>query len=319
MNKIPVGVSQCLLGEKVRYDGGHKHNRYLTEVLANYFDYKSVCPEVAIGLGIPRKPIRLVFKDGDTRVVGVDNPELDVTDALKEQAEMVAQQMPDICGYVFMQNSPSCGVFGMKRYRDNGYPQDSKGRGAYAERLIELMPFLPVEEAGRLNDAGLRENFITRVFAFNDWKQSVEGEPSAKKLLDFYSRYKYQVMAHHMPSYYAIGRFLANMRERDLQTSCDTFFKLFMQALSHQATRKGNTNVLMHLRGYLKKDISGIEKQELSHLIESYHSGLVPLVVPLTLLKHHLLKLDNPYLKTQTFWSPHPENLGLRNHIVANI
>lgn len=317
MNKIAVGVSQCLLGEKVRYDGGHKHNRYMTEILTEYFEFRPQCPEVAIGLGIPRKPIRLVVIDGDTRVRGVDNPELDVTDALKEQADLVAQQMPDISGYIFMQNSPSCGVFGMKRYRENGYSQDSKGRGAYAERLLQLMPWLPVEEAGRLNDAGLRENFITRVFALDDWKKSVASAPSAKKLLDFYSRYKYQVMAHHVPSYYAIGRYLANMRERDLQTSCDEFFKMFMQALSHQATRKGNTNAMMHLRGYLKKDISGIEKQELSHLIESYHAGLVPMVVPLTLLKHHLLKLDNPYLKTQTFWSPHPEKLGLRNHIVA--
>lgn len=316
MNKIHLGVSQCLLGDNVRYDGGHKHNRYLTEVLSEFFEFKPQCPEVAIGLGIPRKPIRLVYTQGETRVLGVNNPELDVTDALKQQAEIVADQMPDICGYIFMQNSPSCGVFGMKRYRDNGYPQDSKGRGAYAERLMELMPWLPVEEAGRLNDAGLRENFITRVVAFHDWKQSVASNPSAKKLLDFYSRYKYQIMAHHVVGYYAIGRYLANMRERDLQTSCDEFFKMFMESLSHLATRKGNTNVMMHLRGYLKKNIAAIEKQELSQLIESYRAGLVPLVVPLTLLKHHLLKLDNPYLKTQTFWSPYPEKLGLRNHIV---
>jgi len=319
MNKIPVGVSQCLLGDGVRFDGGHKHNRYLTEVLADYFQFMGVCPEVAIGLGVPRKPIRLVYKDGDTRVLGIQNPDLDVTDPLKQQADIIAEQMPDICGYVFMQNSPSCGVFGMKRYRENGFPQDSKGRGAYAERLMELMPLLPVEEAGRLNDAGLRDNFITRVFAFYDWKQSVESEPSAKKLLDFYSRYKYQVMAHHVPSYYAIGRFLSNMRERDLKTSCQEFLTLFMAALGHLATRKGNTNALMHLRGYLKKDISAMDKHELSNLIESYRLGMVPLVVPLTLLKHHLLKLEDPYLKKQTFWAPHPEKLGLRNHIVANV
>jgi uncharacterized protein YbgA (DUF1722 family)/uncharacterized protein YbbK (DUF523 family) len=318
MDKIPVGVSQCLLGEKVRYDGGHKHNAYLTEVLADYFHFMPQCPEVAIGLGVPRKPIRLVYQDGKTQVLGIENPELNVTDALHHQAEIVAQQLPDICGYVFIKNSPSCGVFGVKRYQANGHPQDTKGRGAYAARLMELMPLLPVEEAGRLNDVGLRENFITRVFAFYDWKKSVALEPSAKKLLDFYSRYKYQVMAHHVSSYYSIGRFLANMRERDLQTSCDEFCRLFMQALSHTASRKGNTNVLMHLRGYLKQNISSMDKQELSQLIESYRLGRVPLIVPLTLLKHHLLKLDNPYLKTQTFWSPYPEALGLRNHIHVN-
>ena len=316
MSKIPLGVSQCLLGEQVRYDGGHKRNRFLTDVLSHYVEYRPVCPEVAIGLGIPRKPIRLVATDGETRVRGIDNPEMDVTDALSAHAEVAVGQLGDICGYVFMQNSPSCGVFGMKRYGNNGFPLDSKGRGAYAKRLMELMPLLPVEEAGRLHDAGLRDNFIARVFAYHDWKTQVEPNPTAKKLIEFYSRYKYQVMAHHVPSYFAIGKYLANLASRDITTSCAEFFNLFMTALSHHAGRKGNANVMMHLRGYLKQILKPYEKQELSQLIDAYRNGFVPLVVPLTLLKHHLLKLDNPYLKSQTFWSPHPDNLGLRNHIV---
>lgn len=318
MIKIPVGVSQCLLGEQVRFDGGHKRSRYLTDVLSNFIEFRPVCPEVAIGLGIPRKPIRLMVIGDETRVVGVANPELDVTDALVAQAELAVAQMPDICGYVFMQNSPSCGVYGMKRYRTNGYTMDAKGRGAYAKRFMELMPHLPVEEAGRLNDAGLRDNFLTRVFAFHDFKKHLAHEPTAKKLINFYSRYKYQVMAHHVPSYFEIGRFLSNLAGRDIQASCDHFFQLFMAALSHHATRKGNTNAMMHLRGYLKEILSTQDKQELSQLIDSYKAGMVPLVVPLTLLKHHLLKLENPYLKSQTFWSPHPEQLGLRNHIIEN-
>jgi uncharacterized protein YbgA (DUF1722 family)/uncharacterized protein YbbK (DUF523 family) len=315
MNKIPLGVSQCLLGEQVRFDGGHKRNTYLMDELAQYVEYRSHCPEVAIGLGIPRKPIRLIVTDGSTRVRGVADTTLDVTDKLVEYAEQAAAQLGDICGYVFMQNSPSCGVFGMKRYRENGYSMDAKGRGAYAQRLMELMPLLPVEEAGRLNDAGLRDNFLTRVFALYDWRQKVAPDPSAKKLIEFYSRYKYQVMAHHVPSYFAIGKFLANLAGRNIDDSCAEFLRMFMTALTHLAGRKGNTNAMMHLRGYLKLQISSQEKQELSHLIESYQAGLVPLVVPLTLLKHHLLKLDNPYLKSRTFWSPHPERLGLRNHI----
>lgn len=315
MNKIPLGVSQCLLGEQVRYDGGHKHNRYLTEVLSEYFEFRAVCPEVAIGLGIPRKPIRLVVTNSETRVQGNDNPDLDVTDDLVEQAEIAVAQMPDICGYVFMQKSPSCGVFGMKRYTADGYTLDSNGRGAYAKRLMELMPLLPVEEAGRLNDAGLRDNFITRVYAYHDFKNRVAAAPTAKKLIEFYSRYKYQVMAHHVPSYFSIGRFLANLSGRDIDECSQEFFRLFMTALSHHATRKGNTNAIMHLRGYLKTHLNTQEKQELSQLIDSYREGIVPLVVPLTLLKHHLLKLDNPYLASQTFWAPHPERLGLRNHI----
>ncbi|WP_049629997.1 DUF523 and DUF1722 domain-containing protein [Cellvibrio sp. pealriver] len=318
MGKIPVGVSQCLLGEKVRFDGGHKRSRYLTDVLGDYMEFRPVCPEVAIGLGIPRKPIRLVVIGDETRVRGVENPDLDVTDALVAQAEAAAQQMPDICGYVFMQNSPSCGAYGMKRYRTNGYSMDNKGRGAYAKRFMELMPLLPVEEAGRLNDAGLRDNFLARVFAYHDFKTHVAPAPTAKKLIEFYSRYKYQVMAHHVPSYFSIGRYLSNLAGRDIHASSEEFFRLFMEALSHHATRKGNTNAMMHLRGYLKEVISTVEKQELSQLIDSYKAGLVPLVVPLTLLKHHLLKLDNPYLKSQTFWSPHPERLGLRNHIIES-
>lgn len=318
MDKIPVGVSQCLLGDPVRFDGSHKHNHYLTDVLGEYFQFRPVCPEVAIGLGIPRKPIRLVVAGNETRVRGVVNQDLDVTDALVEQAEAAVEKMPDICGYVFMQKSPSCGAFGMKRYLPNGFPADNNGRGAYAKRLMELMPLLPVEEAGRLNDAGLRDNFLTRVFAYHDFQTQVAAAPTAKKLIDFYSRYKYQVMAHHVPSYFSIGRYLSNLSERDLQISCAEFFRLFMTALSHHATRKGNTNAIMHLRGYLKEHLNSRDKHELSQLIDSYKAGLVPLVVPLTLLKHHLLKLDNPYLKSQTFWSPHPERLGLRNHIVEN-
>ena len=318
MDKIALGVSQCLLGEQVRFDGGHKHNHYLTDVLSEYFEFRGVCPEVAIGLGIPRKPIRLVIVGDETRVRGIANPEQDVTDALIDQADLALEKMPDICGYIFMQKSPSCGAFGMKRYLANGYSIDSKGRGAYAQRVMELMPLLPVEEAGRLNDAGLRDNFLTRVFAYHDFKTTVADAPTAKKLIEFYSRYKYQVMAHHVPSYFSIGRYLSNLSGRDISISSNEFFRLFMEALAHHATRKGNTNAIMHLRGYLKDRLNTQEKHELSQLIDSYRTGIVPLVVPLTLLKHHLLKLDNPYLKSQTFWSPHPERLGLRNHIIEN-
>ncbi|WP_039913567.1 YbgA family protein [Cellvibrio mixtus] len=318
MAKIPLGISQCLMGEKVRYDGSHKRNRYLMDVLAEVVEFHPVCPEVAIGLGIPRKPIRLVIKDGETRVRGIENPDLDVTGALAAHAEKVVQQMPDICGYVFIQNSPSCGVFGVKRYLPNGNSIDREGRGAYAKRIMELMPLLPVEEAGRLNDAGLRENFLARVFAYYDFKTHIAPEPTAKKLIEFYSRYKYQVMAHHVPSYFAIGRYLSNLAARDIHKSSEEFFQLFMEALTHHATRKGNTNAMMHLRGYLKAILDTQDKQELSQLIDSYKAGHVPLVVPLTLLKHHLIKLDNPYLKSQTFWSPHPEYLGLRNHIIED-
>lgn len=319
MNKISIGVSQCLLGEPVRFDGGHKHDRYLTEVLADYMEFYPMCPEVAIGLGVPRKPIRIVATDKGARVRGVADPKLDVTDELAAQADIAAATLPDMCGYIFMQNSPSCGVFATKRYGENGHPLDSNGRGAYAKRLMELMPLLPVEEAGRLSDPGLRDNFITRVYAFHDWKLSVAAAPSAKSLIAFYSRYKYQVMAHHLPSYVGIGQYLSDLSNCDIDKVCEGFIGLFMDALSHIATRNGSTNTMMHLRGYLRGQLSTAENDELSHLINAYQHGEVPLVVPLTLLKHHLLKIDNPYLEQQTFWSPHPEKLGLRNLIVNNL
>lgn len=316
MNKIPVGVSDCLLGAPVRFDGGHKRNRYLTDVLSEYLEFKPACPELAIGLGVPRKPIRLIVTDGQDRIRGIENPDLDVTDALTEQAELVAVNMSDICGYIFMQNSPSCAAFSLKRYGENGYSIDTQGQGAYAKRLMQLMPLVPVEEAGRLNDPALRENFITRVFALHDWRETMAAEPSAKKLIDFYSRYKYQVMAHHLPSYTAIGKFLANLSNRPIQEVCDQFIGLLMTALTHRASRKGNVNTLMHLRGYLKLHIDKQDKNELSQLIESYAKGLTPLVVPLTLLKHHLMTLGNPYLENQVYWQPHPAALGLRNFIM---
>jgi uncharacterized protein YbgA (DUF1722 family)/uncharacterized protein YbbK (DUF523 family) len=318
MKKIPLGISQCLLGEPVRFDGGHKRNTYLTDVLSKYVEFQPVCPELAIGLGVPRKPIRLIVTDGQERICGVENPNFDVTDALVAEAEQAVTRMPEICGYVFMQNSPSCGVYGLKRYGSNGYSIDSKGRGAYAKRFMELMPLIPVEEAGRLNDVGLRENFITRIFALSDWRQNLQENPTARKIIDFYSRYKYQVMAHHIPSYFAIGKFLANLSARPIDEINREFIQLLMTALEHQATRKGNTNAMMHLRGYLKTHISKLEKEELSHLIESYSKGMVPIVVPLTLLKHHLMTLDNAYLKNQTFWLPYPDELGLRNNVLAH-
>jgi uncharacterized protein YbgA (DUF1722 family) len=267
-------------------------------------------------MGTPRKPIRVIVSDNQERIRGVTNSDVDVTDALVAVADTTALALTDICGYVFTQNSPSCGVFSVKRYSAEGSLIDNKGRGAFAKRFMQLMPLVPVEEAGRLTDAGLRENFITRVFALHDWRQVVAPAPTAKKIIEFYSRYKYQVMAHHVPSYFLIGKYLANLANKPIEETAHEFIRLLMLALSYQTSRKSNTNALMHLRGYLKLHINKQEKEELSQSIESYTQGFVPLVVPLTLLKHHLLTLNNPYLSQQTFWAPHPAELGLRNFVL---
>lgn len=316
MIKIPIGISTCLLGENVRYDGGHKRNVFILEVLSNYFDYKSICPEVAIGLGVPRKPIRLIYSGQEIRVHSENLALVDITEALEKQADLAIANLPDICGYVFMQNSPSCGAFGVKRYDALGEFLDKKGRGVYAGRVMDRLPLLPVEEAGRLNDPGLRDNFMTRVFAYADWKKNIEYQITAQRLLEFYSRYKYQVMAHHVPSYFDIGRLLANLSSKNIQEISADFFSRFMGALAHPTTRKSNINAMMHLRGYLKSFLTKGDQQELNQVIESYRKGYVPLIAPLTLLKHHLMKSENVYLKRQSFWDPYPEGLGLRNFVI---
>lgn len=311
MAKIPVGVSECLLGEPVRYDGGHKRHAYLTNILSEYLNFQPVCPEVAIGLGIPRQPIRLIVTDSGVRVRGAKDAELDVTEDLASQAQQVAQTMPHLCGYIFMQKSPSCGLHGMKRYRPDGSFRDAQGQGAYAAKLTELMPWLPVEEARSLDDPERRNNFLIRVFTLYDWQQTVAFDPTPERLIAFYSRYKYQVMAHHLASYGAIGRLLADLSQRDLHDICADFLMLLMNALSHVVTRNGNTNTLMHLRGYLRRKLSPQESDEVTRLIDAYHQGDVPLAAPLKVMRQHMTKVADPYLHKQTFWEPYPEHLAL--------
>lgn len=316
--KIPVGISACLMGDSVRFNGGHKRSRFCTDVLSEYFDFRSTCPEVAIGMGTPREPIRLVSensKDDRIRAVGVDTPELDVTDKLTEHAVKVSGESQALCGFIFMQKSPSCGVFGVKRYLPNGYSEGTTS-GIFAKEFARLNPLLPIEEAGRLNDAALRENFLVRVFAYRDWQLFRQQEVTAARLIDFHSRYKYLVMAHSLSYYKELGRLLANLSS-DVEAIADSYFAKLMAALAKPASRKMHTNTLMHLQGYLKELISTEDKQELAKLILEYHDGIVPLVVPLTLLKHHLNHFEdaNAYARQQVYLDPHPYKLGLRNHV----
>ena len=195
-DKIKVGISSCLLGQEVRYNGGHKHSALCTRELSRYFEFVDSCPEVSVGLGVPRKPIRLVGEPSQPRAVGVDDPNTDVTDALREYGEHRVEELDDLCGYIFIKGSPSCGLFRVKVYNEKGFPQEEMGRGIFARVLTDHNPLLPVEEAGRLQDAVLRENFITRVFAYSNWQKLKAGGLTASGLIDFHSRYKYTLMAH---------------------------------------------------------------------------------------------------------------------------
>lgn len=315
MSRPKIAISACLMGAEVRFNGGHKESRLCSRTLAEHFEFVPLCPEVAIGMGIPREPIRLVGDPQSPQAVGTVNPSINVTAPLAEYGEKMAGELNDICGYIFMQQSPSCGLERVKVYHDNGAPVNGGGRGIYAQAFCARHPDLPVEEAGRLNDPVLRENFITRVLAYSAWQQVLAQGLSRRVLTEFHSRYKYQLMAHNPLQYKALGKLLGNMAQSDPAELGPRYFSELMAALKKCATRGTHSNVLQHITGYLKQAISAEDKQEMVHVIGQYRLGIVPLVVPLTLLKHHFRQHPNPYIAQQVYLQPHPENLSLRNLI----
>ncbi|WP_420598945.1 YbgA family protein [Neptuniibacter sp.] len=312
---IPVGISSCLLGNKVRYDGGHKRSKYCLNVLSECFDLTPFCPEVAIGLSTPREPIRLVGSADSPRVVGVKNPDLDVTDQLIAYANTVSENQKSLCGYILMKGSPSCGMERVKVYHENGMPNEA-GSGAYAAQIMRNNPALPVEEDARLNDPVLRENFITRVFVYSSWQDEVMQSPSLHEVIQFHSRHKYQLMAHSYEGYKQLGRYLADEApKKELDEVLLEYILALMTHLKNRASRKSHTNTLMHIMGYLKRDVDADTKQDLLEAIEQYRSSQVHLVVPLTLLKHYLKRHGSEYIQSQAYLDPYPHELGLRNYI----
>lgn len=314
--KPRIAISACLLGENVRFNGGHKQSPLCSQALADYFDFVPLCPEVAIGLGVPREPIRLVGDPQQPQAVGTVHRDLNVTGALDAYGQDMAAEHTDLCGYIFMQKSPSCGLERVKVYRDNGTPVDGGGRGIYAQAFCARHPNLPVEEDGRLHDPVLRENFLTRVFVYATWQQLLVEGLTRHRLLAFHSRYKYLLMAHSPAHYKSLGNLLGSMGKGcDLQALAADYFSKLMSALKKCATRGTHSNVLQHISGYLKQVISAEDKQEIQTLIGQYRHGIVPLVVPLTLLKHHFRQHPDRYIAQQAYLQPHPENLSLRNAI----
>jgi len=312
--KISVGISSCLMGEEVRFDGGHKLDNYITGTLADYFDFIPVCPEVAIGLPIPRPPIRLVRQDDGIHVVGVKDPSVDVTDKLHAYGRKIARQLSGISGFILKRASPSCGMERVKVYAPDGCSID-KASGAFAEELMKAQPLLPVEEEGRLGDPGLRENFIMRVFVYHRWQKLLHSRLSAKKLIDFHANHKYLVMAHNQTAYQRMGQLVANAGKENLTVLAQTYLDEMMTALRRPATPRQHVNVLHHLLGYLKNQLDSEDKAEMVEVIEQYRKGIVPLIVPITLLKHHYRRHPNEYIERQVYLTPHPHELMLRNMI----
>tara|TARA_R110000824_G_scaffold336_1_gene1740 strand:- start:159708 stop:160655 length:948 start_codon:yes stop_codon:yes gene_type:complete len=315
LNKIAIGISSCLLGEEVRYNGGHKLSRLCVNTLSNYFDYKPLCPEVGIGLGIPRKPIHLIGDASKPRAVNVDDESIDVTEKLSHFAEQALPELTKLCGYIFIKGSPSCGLFKVKVYQKGNPSPEYSGRGIFAQAVTSAMPLLPVEEAGRLTDPVLRENFIARVYAYHRWQNLQEKGLTSSGILDFHASYKYCLMAHAPQTYTKLGQLLADAGTYSAEKLGQLYIVELMQALSKKANRKSNTNVLMHLQGYLKKQLQAREKAKLVEVIEQYRKGIVPLVVPVTLLQHHFNNHPNDYISKQAFFDPYPQELSLRNAI----
>ena len=314
--RIPVGVSGCLLGQAVRYDGGHKHDRYLTGVLGRYFEYVAWCPEALAGLGVPRPPIRLAGDPGAPRAVRVADASVDVTDALLAAARRATPDMGGLCGYVFKRGSPSCG---MERVKVYGAPGKSPrmGQGLFAHAVMQAHPLLPCEEEGRLNDAPLRESFVERVFAYDRWRRTMAQGYTPGRLVAFHTRHKLLLLSHSEAHYRAAGRLVADAgrRDRDREQLAREYLATFMEGMRRRATRRRHTNVLQHLAGYLKRTIDEGDRRSLAGIIEEYRTGAVPLVVPIRFLRHHFRRSPDRYVEMQHYLEPYPDDLGLRNHL----
>ena len=313
--KIPVGISQCAMGDPVRYNAGHKHSKVCTQLLARCFKYVPLCPEVAIGLGVPRDPIRLVKSnpkpDAEVRVIGVVDKTLDVTQPLIDYADSVVPELESVRGYILMQNSPSCGLRGVRRYLPNGHGIDSEGVGMFAQRLRERFPHLPMEEVGRLNNSELRENFLTRVFAYDAWFRYVESDPRPGRIIEFFTAYKYLLLAHHQQKTRDLGQLIANAKAMTPEQLAFEVRGGIMDILSHSASRKDRTNALMHVQGHLKGYLSKEEKAELTLLIDEYRRGLKPVSAVLTLLRHYLPRTPHQFIHSQLLLAAEPAEMGL--------
>lgn len=312
--RLRLGVSACLLGQTVRYDGGHKRDGFVADVLAEHFELVPTCPEVAIGLGVPRAPIRLVQTATGIRVRGVRDADLDVTDALDAESARVHRAEPDLCGYVLKKNSPSCGLERVKTYTEAGMPH-GRAPGAFAVGLVARAPLLPMEEEGRLNDPTLRENFIERVFAYARWRALTAAGASGADLVDFHARHKYQLLAHNQAAYRRLGQLVAGAGRRPADDLLAQYGAQFMAALGRHASIGSHVNVLQHLAGHLKDRLDDADRAELHEAIAAYQQRRAPRLVPLTLLRHHLRRLPRPWAAAQTYLNPDPREQMLLNHV----
>ena len=312
---IRIGISSCLLGEKVRYDRGHKLDHFLRDTLGQYVEYVPVCPEVECGLPVPREAMRLVGSAESPRLVTV-RTQRDLTEQMQQWAELrvVELEKEGLCGFVFKSGSPSSGMAKVKVYTESGIPRKI-GVGMFAGKFMEHFPLLPVEDEGRLHDAVLRERFIESIFVYARWRDTLALKPFLRGLVRFHTEHKLLLMSHSLKHLSLMGKLVARSRQLSAGTLVNDYQRLLAQALRLTATKRKNTNVLQHVMGYFKKDLAADEKQELLEVIQRYYDGNLPLIVPVTLLNHYVRKFNQPYLQGQWYLHPHPIELQLRNHV----
>jgi uncharacterized protein YbgA (DUF1722 family)/uncharacterized protein YbbK (DUF523 family) len=313
--KIRLGVSSCLLGEKVRFDGGHKRDRFLTETLSRFVEFVPVCPEVEMGLPTPRETLRLVGEPESQRLVFSKSGE-DITERMMAWANkrVVDLEEKELCGFIFKSKSPSSGMERVKLYDRNGVP-NKQGVGLFARAFMERFPLLPVEEDGRLHDPGLRENFIETIFTLKRWREALQKGMTRGVLVDFHTRHKLLLLSHSTEIYRQMGKLVADAKALEEQALFDSYLALMIKGIRLKTTVAKHVNVLQHVLGYFKKQLSADEKQEVLSVIDSYQARQIPLIVPVTLFNHFVRKYDQAYLKQQVYLNPHPLELQLRNHV----
>ena len=311
-----LGISACLLGQKVRFDGGHKHDNYITDVLARWFELVPMCPEIEIGLGTPRESLQLVRSGADVRLVAPKSG-TDVTAAMLGYADKRARAITrqHLCGFVLKKDSPSCGLERVRVYGQEGVPSRD-GRGLFAAELVRQNPALPIEEEGRLNDPRLRENFLTRVFAYSRWLALEHEGVTRAKLFRFHEHHKYVLMAHSQTGLRGLGNLLGSAAKKtDIKALAAQYLAQFTAIMQRVPSPKNHTNTLQHVAGYVKEELDAPDRAELAQTIEAYRLGHLPLIVPVTLLRHYVRKFAVGYLLDQVYLSPHPNELMLLNHV----
>jgi len=315
MGKIKLGISACLLGENVRYDGGHELDRFLAGTLAQYVEYVPVCPEVECGLTIPREAMHLEGDPESPRLVTIRTKQ-DMTERMIRWAQKRITELADedLCGFIFKSHSPSSGIERIKVYNEKGRPV-KKGVGIFARIFMEHFPLLPVEDEGRLHDPKLRDNFIERIFTLKRWRKVLERKVSRGNLVDFHTRHKLLILAHSPRYYQMMGKLVAKGKDLPSKELYQQYQTLLMESLNLKTSAKKNANVLQHMMGYFKEQLPSDEKQELLEVVDFYRKGHIPLIVPITLFNHYVRKHDQPYLKQQVYLNPHPLELQLRNHV----